>query len=220
MSFDVTQLNRSLNDLSQAATWETASTCPCRSRRTGGADTACPVCHGNGITWDAGVICRVALQGMKSVKEFAMLGMWEKGDIMVSLPSDSAAYECGEHDRFTLTDSRLRISQVIARGPVTDALKYTSVLSIDTIWAIAGGVRVEFVRGVDYTLVGNVITWLAPAAASLPVGGQYSVVYVAHPQYYVYRDLVSDRPHGNRDLPRKVHLRLMELFSRTLVATS
>ncbi len=218
--FNVEELNASLNDLSQAARWEVASQCPCKSRRTGGADTQCLVCHGNGMTWDAATTCRIALQGMKSVKEFAMLGMWEKGDILVSLPSDSAAYECGEYDRFTLTDSRLRISQVLMRGAVSDALKYTAVISIEKIWGIYANARVDFTRGIDYTLVGNVITWLAPASTPLPVGSQYTVVYVTHPQYYVYRDLVSDRPHGSQDLPRKVHLRLMELFSRTLVATS
>lgn len=215
--FNVNDLNQNLNDKSQQATWETASPCPCKAKRTGGADAQCPVCFGVGVIWNNATICRIALQGMKSVKEFAMLGMWEKGDIMVSLPSDSAAYECGENDRFTLDDSRLRISQVLTRSATVDLLKYTSIMSIEQIWAIASGARVDFTRGIDYALVGNVITWLAPAAVPLPVGTQYSVVYVAHPQYYVYRDLVTDRPHGSQDLPRKVHLRLMELFSRTLV---
>ena len=215
IGFQVRSLNQMLTNLSQSATWEKASLCPCKVKRTGGADTQCPICRGNSIIWAIPIGCRVSLQSMKTNRDFAMFTAWEKGDIMVTLISDSDAYDAGEFDRFTLMDSKLRLDQVLTRGS-SDTIKYSSVVGIDEAWGIVNGLRVDLTQGVDFTLTNNLITWLTNV---LPIGNQYSLMYVAHPQYYVYRDLVMDRPHGSRTLPRKVHLRLMELFSRALVVT-
>ena len=212
MGFNVNQLDQMLNNLGQDATWELAEVCPCKSTRTGGANVTCQVCNGNGLVWNVAIQCRVALEAMSSQREFAMLGMWEKGDIMISLPTDSAAYGAGEWDRFTLLNSTLRIDQVLMKG-TNDTLKYSAIVSIESLWAIVAGMRTDFTQGIHFTLNGNVITWLG---TPIPIGTQYSVLYVTHPQYFCYRDLVMDRQHGSQNLPRKVHARLMELFRKTL----
>lgn len=206
-------LDASLNNLSQAATWEQATLCPCRLPRNGAADPNCAICHGNRFIWGTPVACRVALQGMKTNREFATFAEWEKGDILVTFPSDSPAYRCGEYDRFMLADSTIRMNQILPKG-VNDKIKYNHVVSVENVWGIVGGVRVDFVQGVDFTLTGPQITWISN---TLSYQAQYSITYIAHPEYYVYRDMVTDRPHGRQSLPRKVHLRLMELFTQALV---
>ena len=197
--------------IGQAATWERASRCPCRSTRTGGADVACVVCKGIGWIWDAPQPCAFGVSGSTPSRKFAAFGEWEDGDVLLTIPSDSLAYDMGERDRITMTQSSLRSTEVLTRG-TNETLRYSQPIALSTVWGIVANARQEFYDSIDFQLDGHTMLWLT---TTLSAGQQYSVLYTARPQYFVYRELVGDRPMGGRSMPRKVHVKLMELFNRT-----
>jgi len=213
--FSVDGFNRFLGGRGSAATWERAKLCPCRTKRTGGSNVACVVCGGEGYTWEPPIDTVVGVSGMNGTRQFAMFAEWEKGDAVCTIPSDSAAYGAGEYDRITLTQASYRWTNLLTRGSA-DTLKYRQVEKIVQVWAVIGAAEVTFTPDVDYRLDGHTVTWLT---GTLPVGTQYAVMYVARPEYFVFKDFVQDRPHdGGLALPRRVHLRLMELFRQSVGA--
>ncbi|MDO8357313.1 MAG: hypothetical protein Q7U76_13060 [Nitrospirota bacterium] len=201
-----------LFSLGQTALWQQAQLCPCRNASTGGANVKDPVCGGTGYLWAAPIACSIAVEGMTTHREYAMTTECEKGDLVATLPSNSPAYQAGEYDRLTLTQSSIRLNHILVRG-TNDKLRYRSPIAIAQVFGLVNGVKTLLLPTADYTLSGQTIVWNSPR---LPVGSQYSVLYTANPEYFVYKELVMDRPHGGRSLPRKVHLRLMELFGRAI----
>ena len=212
LGFNVDSLNTMLSNLGQMAHWQQAQLCPCRSATSGGPNVKDPVCAGTGYLWSNPISCKIALEGMNTGREFAMTTGWEKGDIMATLPSNSPAYQAGEYDRLTLIQSSIRINHLLTRGG-NDYLRYRSPIDIVEVFAIVGGQKRVLTPNVDFSLIGHAISWNTNV---IPVGTQYSILYTAHPEYFVFKELVMDRPHGGRALPRKVHLRLMELFGRAM----
>lgn len=212
LGFSVCGFNAMLALAGQPATWERALVCPCRTTRTGGADPACAVCQGRGFIWESPQAVTIGLNGVNLRREWAPFSQWENGDIVAIIPSDSPAYRAGEYDRFTLTQAVLPLTMILTRG-VNDTLKYRTIQSVLKVWAIVNGAKKEFVEVVagegDYTLNGNTFAWVTN---ELQPGQQYSVLFEAHPEYGVYKDLLHDRPIGGQALPRRVHLRHMPLL--------
>lgn len=200
-----------LDQYAQRVSWERALKCPCRSTRTGGALPDCPVCSGNGWLWESPVEVRMPVQKMQTSRKWATQTEWEDGDLLVTVLPSSEAYALAEYDRLTLVESSLTLSHVLTRGN-GDRLKYRFPLAVE-VWAIVGNAKADLVEGTDFTLNGNVLTWLTN---TVPSGGQYSVRYQARPQYFVYRELVSDRRVGGSAMPRKVQVRLMDLMDRAV----
>ena len=212
LGFCPDRLNAMLQLIGQAVTWERASRCPCRSTRTGGPEVSCPVCRGVGWIWDTPVPCMLGVSGSTPSRKFAAFTEWEDGDVLVTIPSDSPAYDMGERDRITLTDASHRMSEVLTRG-VNDQLRYRKPLVIHSVWAIVSNERKDYHDLIDYKVDGHTVTWLTAGPAQ---NQQYAVLYNAQPEYFVYRELVGDRPMGGRSMPRKVHVKLMELFNRAV----
>ena len=205
--------NEFLGDIGATVTWRKASECPCRNSRNGGADPDCPVCEGMRYVWDAGVVTKIGVQALQTQRKFAAFGEWEKGDMLATIPSDSPAYAVGEYDRFVIEKAELRLSSILTKG-LNDRLKYATIKSLDRVWSIQGTVAVDYYAGKDFALSGNAIVW--SPSATLPDGTQYTVRYFAVPEYFVYLTLPQDRMQSDLDLPKKVPLRLMELFHQVV----
>jgi hypothetical protein len=206
MHLDPAAFNTLLNDLGQAVDWRRAFSCPCRNPQSGGAAPTCPQCHGLGTYWAAPVAARVALSGQKTQREWAQFGQWESGDQVVTLPSDSPAYALGPFDRLTMRDSSVPFTVILGAGePLRGA-----ILSVHSVtWWHDGHLMtapVLPVVGLD-----GVLLWPgdAPPAAPLAISGR------KHPEYFVFQDGPQDRSHhGGASLPRRVVLRLFDLFGR------
>lgn len=209
MSFSEAWFNNFLDQIGATVTWRKASECPCRNTRTGGSDVDCPVCEGLRYLWDPGVTTTIGVQGIKADRKFAGFAEWEKGDMLATIPSDSPAYAVGEYDRFAIDQAEFRFSTILTKG-TKDRLKYSTIHTIDRLWAIVGGVAVDYVEGTHFDLEGNLIVWGAGAGPA--DGTQYSVRYFAVPEYFVYLAMPQDRIQGNLNLPKRVPLRLYELF--------
>lgn len=192
--------------LGQNVQWSRATACPCRSPTSGAAQQGCPVCRGKGYFYDPPVAAWTSLAGMKVVREWANFGEFEMGDLVATIPSDSPLWGVGENDKVSFTDSSEPFSQIVMGG--VDVLPFQAI-SIDriawrdptTLGLVEGGIPAQ---NDD-----NSLTW---AGNGPPVGTQYSVSGRRNPQYWCFRDLVTDRAHsGGLALPRRVVLRKFAL---------
>lgn len=205
MQLNPADFNQFLAEIGQLAGWRKAYPCPCRDPRSGAAAPGCPQCYGLGTYWDAAVEARIALTGQKSRLEWAKLGLWESGDLAVTLPSDSPAYAAGQFDRFILSQSTVPFSTILRPG---DRLR-GNALSIDSAtWFVDGSLVTGDPPGLDDD---NGLVWASPP----PDGAQVALTGRRHPEYFVLQNDPQDRAHhGGRDLPRLVQLRLFDLFGR------
>jgi hypothetical protein len=198
--------NQFLADMGQAAAWRRAYACPCRNPRSGAADPKCPQCGGLGTYWDEPVDCSVAISGQKVQAEWAKFGLWESGDQVVTLASDSAAYAMGQFDRLAMTQSSVPFSVVLRPG---DRMR-EPVVSVDRATWFEDGDLVE--GGPPEVGDDGTLTWDSDAP---PDGAQIALTGRKRPEYFCLQEFPQDRAHHHgRDLPRRVVLRKFDLFGR------
>lgn len=197
--------NRLLNHLGQQVAWQRATACPCRAPRSHAAAPSCPVCHGLGYRWDDPVSCTLAVSGQKVTAEWAKFGLWQSGDQVVSLPSDSPAYDMGQFDRVTMAQSSIPFSVVLAPG---ERLSLPVVTTTSASWIVDG----DLVLTLSPPLVDGRPVCTDPAP---PPGASITIRGRASPAYYALQDFPQDRAHQHgRALPRRVVLRRFDLFGR------
>lgn len=209
MRFSPANFNAHIAAMGQDLAWRRASACPCFSPQSGQARFDCPLCGGRGHTWAAEVTVRAGLSSQTSKKAMAQFGVYEIGDALLTVGSDSPLYEMGQYDRVRGLSSTNRFSQMMTRGE-GDALLGT-IESIDRVfWLNAGGDGL--VEGGIPTVSGaGVLTWSTGAP---PAGTKYVVNGVRFDEFFSFLDLPNDRNVGGADLPRKVPVRKFDLFGR------
>ena len=150
---------------------------------------------------------------MRVAREFASFGTWESGDVILTLPSDSAVYAAGERDRVVMMNSSEPFSTTLTRGS-QDRLKFP-VLQVDRVFYLPTLESPLVLLPVPPVAADGTLLW-ADAPAAPPAGAQYSVTGRRHQEYYVFTDLPQDRAHfGGAPLPRRVQMRRFDLFGRS-----
>ena len=203
------KFNAFLNKMGQSVSWRKAYDCPCADANSGAARYGCPQCGQTGIIWNPGVIAKAALAGQKVQRAWATFGLWEQGDVVLSIPSDSALYDMGEFDRVEFSDSSVPFSIKLTRG-ADDVMRFT-VASVDRVfWLDANDQIVE--GGIPVVAADGTLTW---TAGEPPAGTQYSITGRKRPEYFCWGEFPQDRAHhGGAALPRRVVLRSFELFRK------
>jgi hypothetical protein len=198
--------NQFLAGMGQQAAWRRAYACPCRNPRSGAADPKCPQCGGLGTYWDDPVDCSVALSGQKVQAEWAKFGIWESGDQVVTLASDSAAYPMGQFDRLAMVQSSVPFSVVLRPG---DRMREPVVFVDRATWFEDG----DLIEGAPPEVGDDgTLTWDGDAP---PDGAQIALTGRKRPEYFCLQEFPQDRAHHHgRDLPRRVVLRKFDLFGR------
>lgn len=215
MRLNPAHFNRFLNHLGQRVFWRQAIDCPCRNPHSGGADQSCTLCRGVGQVWGDALSGVVALSGQEQHREWASFGLWESGDLVVTIPSDSPLYLLGEFDRITFIDSSEPFSLTQVRGksgPLAFPVKALDRCVVRSTDAQNNWILVAV--AVPTLSQQNLPTWEegeGPAALQT-----YSLSGRKYPEYFVYRNFPQDRAHHQGlDLPRKVILRRFDLLGRT-----
>lgn len=214
ITFDPTRFNALLSiarpGLGQTVSWEPSFLCPCRNPTSGAAEQGCPVCHGRGTVWQAPVDGWTGLAGMKTAREWAQFGMWEGGDVVITIPGDSPLYGIAEYDRVTFTNSSEPFNAIVMGG--VDTLAY-QVIQIDQVtWRDPITKQIIF-AGIPVQNPDNSLSWSTGPIP--PVGQQYSVKGQRHQRYFCFKDMIQDRHHSaGLALPRRCVLRLFDLFGR------
>lgn len=209
MRLNPAHFNAFLNNVGQHVAWQQAFACPCVNPNSGAALPSCPVCAGKGRTWNPPVPAVVALSGQKVQREWAQFGVYESGDVVVSIPSDSPVYAISAFDRVVFQDSSTPFSLVLKRGD-QDLLRFPVVSISRVFWLDASNNVVD--GGIPTVSADGALAW---SSGEPPAGRQYSVSGRQQPEYYVYGDYAQDRRHfQGADLPRRIVLRRFDLFGR------
>ena len=196
----------------QALTWSRASVCPCRDPFSGAAKQGCPTCQGKGVFWGAAVDAWSGMASMRVAREWAAFGLWESGDVVLTIPSDSPFYAAGESDRAVMVNSSEPFSVVLTRGSA-DAAPATAISISQVLW-LDPTAQTPVYGSIPALAPGGAMTW-APGVAAPPAGVQYTLQGRRQPEYYLFRDFPQDRAHqGGSTLPRRVILRRFDLFGR------
>ncbi len=220
MELTAEDFNAHLAEIGAPVQWLKAMECPCRTPRSGGTDTDCPVCEGLRFVWEAPIDTIIGVQGLTAMQQWSKMVEWDKGDMIATIPSDSPAYASGEFDRFVMAEAEFRFNTVLTKS-VKDYVKHVAIKRIDRVMAIVNDQPQEFLEWDHFEVTttapgvnSNSLTWHPETL--LPDGTQYSLRYYASPEYYVYGALVQDRPQFSQDLPRKGILRVMDLFGQAV----
>lgn len=208
------EFNSLIQTLGQTILYRPAVMCPCRDPHSGAAQPDCPTCHGRGVFWRKGETTYLGLTGLKQAREFRDFGLLDSGDVVLTIPSDSAAYLCGENDQFMLVQSDQPWTGIFTRGEPDERYPPGVFKVLDVV-----GLTVAR-EPQDYALPslpslenGGVPTW--PATGGPAVGQQYSIRARRRPTFFLLRDLPSSRSHhGGAALPRRVAARALDLFGR------
>jgi hypothetical protein len=202
--------NDLLDDLGQRFVWRRSYACPCINAASGAAKPSCPLCSGKGRQWADGIEGKAGIGGQRARREFAQMGVYQAGDVVLTIPSDSALYEMGPFDRVLMVDATLPFSLSLKRGQ-NDKLHFPVERIIRVFWLNpAGDATVD--GGIPVVAADGSLTW---TSGEPPSGSTYSVTGRKHAEYYVYPELPSNRnEHSGESLPRKVMLRGFDLFGR------
>lgn len=208
MQLDPNAFNGFLNHIGQSFSWSKSFICPCVTPATNAPAMNCPHCAGKGFLWTAAVTGVAGVPSQKVQREFAKLGQWESGDMMLTIGSDSPLYNMGERDRVTQLNGDDPFSINLRRG-FNDKLPWR-LKSINRVFWIADGVLVE--GGVPTQQTDNTLVFSTGAP---PAGMAYSVTGKKYSEFFVFQDFPSDRGHHfGAKLPIRVQLRRFDLFGR------
>lgn len=192
----------------QDVLWRRAVACPCVAPSSGHADQNCDLCGGVGWAWDEPMPAHTGMQGMRPSMSAAMFGVWEEGDAVLTIPSDSPLYKAGKYDRIRLGDATTPFSVVITPG-LNERLQ-GDIVSIDRVFWIVDDQRVE--GGVPEVDERGRMTF---TDAPPPDGVSFSVSGVKRAELFLAKDIPNSRNSGVSGLPRKVAVRRYDLLGRT-----
>lgn len=210
MELEPAHFNDLLARVGQKVKWRRAHDCPCVDKANGGVPAAdCRVCR-NGKVWmdaEAGVI---GLTSQKVNKQWAQFGLWEKGDVVCTLPSDTPVYRMGEFDRVLFENSTAPFS--IVRTMETPLKLEFNPHCIDRVFWLNEAKDAVVEGRIPEILEDGTLKWRTGAPAD---GTQITISGRKHPEYFCFMDFPQDRAHhGGKALPRKVVLRLFDLYGR------
>lgn len=209
MHLSPTRFNAHLKAMGQNFSWRRANSCPCVNPSSGAAKQDCAVCDGRGVVWGAETDVRIGMTAQNSRKAPKDFGTYEAGDSILSIGSDQACYGCGRYDRFRAKDSSNAFSINLRRG-FADKVRFP-VKEFDRVFWLNDAEQV--VEGGLPTLdeETGVLSWTSGAP---PQGRFFSISGTRWDEYYAYLDLPQDRNAGISNLPRKLPVRRMDLFTR------
>lgn len=201
--------NSFLAGIGQGYTWRKSYACPCVNPNSGAAKKNCPHCSGRGRIWDAGKSGVAGMAGAKTQKEWAQFGLWESGDVVVTIPENTPIYDIGQFDRMTALNSTEQFSIPLIRGE-NDRLHF-QVQDIGRVfWINEAGAIVD--GGIPTVSAAGVLSW---ASGEPPEGQQYSLNGTRFLEYYCWGQFPSNRGmHSGARLPKRVVLRRWDLFGR------
>lgn len=209
MRLNPAAFNAHLKHIGQRYSWRKSYACPCIAPHSGAAKTSCLQCGGRGRIWDPGVTGVAGMAGVKVQRQWAQFGVYENGDVVVTIGSSTPLYGMGQFDRIVALDATDVFSQVLTRGQ-GDRL-FGPIKNVSRVfWLESNQAIVE--GGIPTVSSTGALTWSSGAP---PSGVQYTVCGERYSEYFCFMELPGDRnEHQGAQLPRRVVLRKFDLFSR------
>lgn len=205
--------DRHLKNIGQDVLWYRSYACACVNTESGSPDPKHTLCRGKGRLWDAPLKTLVGVPSQSTSAKMIAAGLWEHGDMMVTIPQFSPMWElAGRYDRVTALNSTDVFSIPLKRGAVSEKLLFKPATISRVFWLDPSSrLPVES----SHPTVGDdgTITWGTGIAP--PINTIYSMTGTRYSEYYLFDQFPSDRnEHQGVRLPKKVQLRKWDLFGR------
>lgn len=214
MKFNAAAFDRHLANIGQRVTWQRAYACACVSPQSGAPDPKHALCSGKGRLWDAPILTVTGVANQETLAGWQQTGLWESGDMVLSIPQNSPLYEAGQYDRVVMLDSTDVFSQPLVRGAPAERLIF-KVKEINRVFWLNPANRNQVVEGSVPVLADDgTLSWPG-GAGEPPPGTTYSVTGVKYSEYFIFDKYPSDRgEHSGMRLPKKLVARRFDLFNR------
>lgn len=173
MKLSPAKFNRFMNHIGQRCSWRRAYDCPCINPHSGAALHNCEFCGGKGQTWADPVEGVAGLAGHRVQREWAQFGIWESGDLVVTIPESSPLYAMGQFDRVTMLNATDRFDLTLTRGQ-NDTLNFPVAAVERVFWLDEND---DVVEGVIPTIAADgSVTW-PWTPQDLFAGGEEGTLY-------------------------------------------
>jgi len=204
--------NTFLGTIGQQYSWRKSYACPCIDPHSGAAKPSCVLCLGKGRQWMEPVSGVAGMSGAKTQREWAQFGVYENGDVVVTIGSDSPMYVIGQFDRVTAQNATNQFSVVLTHGAPVERLLMT-VMAIDRVFWLTEDGTATIEGGIPIVAANGTLSW--PEGDAPPVGIKYTISGVKFLDYFCYGDFPSNRnAQSGAALPKRVVLRDVDLFNR------
>lgn len=211
MRFNPAAFDRHLLGIGQRVAWRRSWACPCTNSATGQPDPKHQLCMGKGRLWDPPVETVAGVASQKVQMQWAQSGLYEAGDMVLSIPQVSPLWEAGQFDRVTALNSTDVFSQTMVRGAPSERLLFQPASLTRCFW-LHPQTREPHDGSLPVVTNGQ-LSW--PSGGEPPPGATYSLTGTKNSEFYLYTELTSDRnQHQGMRLPRRVVARKFDLFGR------
>ena len=208
------RFNRHLANMGQRLMWRRSYACACVNPASGAPDPKHALCAGKGRIWDTGIetVCGVTKQEV--TPQMADLGIFDKGDMVLTVPSSSPMWEMsGRYDRILLLNSTDVFSQPLTRGAANERLLFT-VEKVSRCFWLNPTTRLIVEGGLPVIDADGRPSWPG-GVGEPPPGTTYSLTGTKFDEYFIIDSLPSNRnEHLGAPLPKRVSMRKWDLFGR------
>lgn len=183
VQFDISLHNDFVVGHGSVLTYYKASLCPCAIvPYQGDANRSlltCLVCNGTGYVYSSPVNIIGLVTGIRNSKDLVDAGIASPGDLVLGMAPGANVY-IGDYDLLRIPNLPIAFNgQINTRGSgSTDNVPFV----LDKIFRVfsvnpATGQVFDYIQGVDFTVVGRVITWLSTSNVNtnLPTGTTYTI---------------------------------------------
>lgn len=204
--------NAHLKHMGQRVKWRRSYACACVNPDSGAPDPKHVLCQGKGRLWLPGVDTVAGIVHQDADAQWSQPGLWEAGDMVMSVPGDIPLWEAGQFDRVLMLNSNDVFSQPMKRGAPNERLLFSVDKFIRVFW-LHPTTRTEVEGGLPVVDANGNLTW--PNGGAPPMGTVYSLTGQKYDEYFIFGPFPSDRnEHSGARLPKKVQLRKWDLFGR------
>lgn len=213
MKFNAGAFDTFLTGIGQRVKWRRSYACACVNPGSGQPDPKHALCLGKGRIWDDAVDTVTGIAGQKVQVQWAQMGMWEAGDLVLSIPQGSPLWEAGQFDRVTAMNATDVFSLPLVRGAPSEKLLFKPATVTRCFW-LHPTTRLVVNGGLPVVSDSGVPSWPG-GVGEPPAGTTYSLTGTKYLEYYIFGEMTSDRnQHSGMRLPRRVVARRFDLFSR------
>lgn len=216
MRFNAQAFNQFLGagGIGQDVEWRQSFICPCVSPTSGQPDPRHALCAGKGRIWEPPVATVTGVASQKVQIEWQKLGYYRDGDTVLSVPENSPLWDAGQFDRIRMLNSTSDFSMVLRHGEPSEKFLFQPLTISRVFWTHPQRPNEIINGGIPTVGADGVPSW-AGGVGEPPMGVSYSITGTMNDEYFIFKDLMSDRnQHQGMRLPKRVVARKWDLFGR------
>lgn len=213
VKFNPQAFDQFLSGIGQKVQWRRSWACACVNPDSGAPDPKHQLCLGKGRLWDAPVATVTGIASQNVQLEWQNSGLYEAGDMVLSIPQVSPLWDAGQYDRILLLNSTDVFSQPFKRGAPNERLLFTPARITRCFWLSPSNPNEIIEGGLPVFDANGYPSW--PNGGEPPPGTKYSLTGEKFDEYFVFLSLASDRnEHSGMRLPKRLTARKWDLFGR------